>query len=101
MSKKDDKPNYLWGSVEEQEESGARPSITMGSTAETTDPFRRREAMDEKKEKQVDDMPAEHLKHPRVKAVKQKKLVNDTAYFLHHPQIGAKGPKMPPKKPKC
>lgn len=40
------------------------------------------------------------LKHPRVKAIKQKKLINDTAYFLHHPQIKPHGPSMPPKKPR-
>jgi hypothetical protein len=96
MSKKDDKPNYLWGSSGDQE-----VSITMGSTAQATDPFRRREKMDEKKvKKQVADKPEDFLKHPRVKAIKQHKLVNDMAYFLHHPQMGAKGQKMPPKKPK-
>jgi hypothetical protein len=42
-----------------------------------------------------------HLDHPRTKAIKQHKLVNDTAYFLHHPQIKPHGPSMPPKKPKC
>src|SRR5215469_9005387 len=41
-----------------------------------------------------------HLDHPRVKAIKQHKLVNDTAYFLHHPQIKPHGEKMPPKKPR-
>lgn len=41
-----------------------------------------------------------HLDHPRVKAIKQHKLVNDTAYFLHHPQIKPHGPSMPPKKPR-
>lgn len=41
-----------------------------------------------------------HLDHPRVHAIKQHKLVNDTAYFLHHPQIKPHGPSMPPKKPK-
>jgi hypothetical protein len=42
------------------------------------------------------------LHHPQVrsKAVHQKKLVNDTAYFLHHPQIPPHGPKMPPAKPR-
>lgn len=42
------------------------------------------------------------LKHPQVKseAVHQKKLINDTAYFLHHPQIPPHGPKMPPAKPR-
>jgi hypothetical protein len=42
------------------------------------------------------------LKHPQVrsKAISQHKLINDTAYFLHHPQIKPHGPSMPPKKPK-
>lgn len=95
MSKKSDIPNYLWSPDTERE-----VSVTLGSTAQATDPFRRRLKMDEKKVKQDKDMPAEHLKHPRVKAVKNKRLINDSAYFLHHPQVGAKGPKMPPKKPK-
>ena len=51
------------------------------------------------KEKHVEA--GSHLDHPRVKAIKQHKLVNDTAYFLHHPQIKPHGPSLPPKKPKC
>ena len=42
----------------------------------------------------------EHLKHPQVKPINQHKLVNDTAYFLHHPQIKPHGPNFPPKKPR-
>jgi len=40
------------------------------------------------------------LEHKQVHNIKQKKLVNDTAYFLHHPQIAPHGPSMPPKKPR-
>ena len=39
------------------------------------------------------------LDHPRVHAISQHKLINDTAYFLHHPQLALKGPAMPPQSP--
>lgn len=96
MSKKDDTKNYLWTRTAPIDES-----VTSDGTAEAHDPFRRHEKMDEKKVKEQKGFePDAHLKHPRVKAVKQHKLVNDLSYHLHHPQVGAKGPKMPPKKPK-
>jgi coenzyme F420-reducing hydrogenase alpha subunit len=96
MSKTKDIPNYLWVRTEPIDKSGTREGVS-----EAHDPFRRRDKMDDKKVKENKRFESdEFLKHPRVKSVKQRKLINDTAYFLHHPQVGAKGPKMPPKKPK-
>jgi hypothetical protein len=55
----------------------------------------------EMKDKKHVDPQGEFLKHPQVqsKVIDNKQLVNDTAYFLHHPQIKPHGPSMPPKKP--
>ena len=57
--------------------------------------------MKEKESKAKEVKEGSHLKHPRVKAIKQHKLVNDTANFLHHPQIKPHGSNMPAKKPKA
>ena len=56
----------------------------------------------EMKDKKEVEPQGSFLKHPQVqsKVISRKQLVNDTAYFLHHPQIKPHGPKMPPMKPR-